>query len=158
MILVMSKVDFLGMHFAHEAYNQGPHIFQELVKFPIINFTVKQLQQLFDVINYIRDFIPNVLTYISPLMDMLKRNVPVWGKVQDDVVRHRKEISKEVKTLHIPLEGFKLLQTDANNDYQSVVLLEEKDGQYKICEYAVGYLMMQNIITNPHLRIYSSQE
>ncbi|KAH0729909.1 hypothetical protein KY289_001097 [Solanum tuberosum] len=41
MILVKDEIDFLGMHFAHGAYIPGPHICEELVKFPDTNFTVK---------------------------------------------------------------------------------------------------------------------
>ncbi|KAH0781397.1 hypothetical protein KY290_000995 [Solanum tuberosum] len=40
----LDEIDFLGMHFTHGAYIPGPHICEELVKFPDTNFTVKQLQ------------------------------------------------------------------------------------------------------------------
>ena len=44
MILARKEIDFLGMHFVHGAYSPGPHICQELLKFPDTNFTTKQLQ------------------------------------------------------------------------------------------------------------------
>ncbi|KAH0657938.1 hypothetical protein KY289_026686 [Solanum tuberosum] len=106
----------------------GPHISEELIKFRDTNFAVKQLQQFLGVINYVRDFIPDVSTYISPLTKMLTKKAPTWGKDQDDAVRKIKDISKEVKTLHIPYDGLKILQTDASNEYLSAILSEEKHG------------------------------
>ncbi|KAH0729906.1 hypothetical protein KY289_001094 [Solanum tuberosum] len=126
------EIDFLGMHFAYGAYIPGPHVCEELVKFPDTNFTVKQLQQFLGVINYVRDFIPDVFTYISLLTKMLTKKAPAWGKDLDDAVCKIKNSSKEVKTLHIPSDGLKILQTDSSNEYWSAILLEEKDGQWKV--------------------------
>lgn len=80
----------------------------------------------------------DVSTYISPLMKMLKKNAPAWGKEQDDAVWKIKGISSDVKTLHIPSDGQMILQNDASNDYWSAFLLEEKEGQRKVCEHASG--------------------
>ncbi|KAK6773830.1 hypothetical protein RDI58_029069 [Solanum bulbocastanum] len=33
---------------------------------------------------------------------MLTKKAPAWGKDQDDAIRKIKDISKEVKALHIP--------------------------------------------------------
>ena len=60
------------------------------------------------------------------------------GKEQDEEVQKIKEITKEVKALHIPSDGKKILQTDASNKYWSAVLFEVEDGQWKICRYASG--------------------
>lgn len=43
-ILMNDEIDFLGMPFSHGAYHPGSHIFQELLKFPNTNMTIKQLQ------------------------------------------------------------------------------------------------------------------
>ncbi|WMV29548.1 hypothetical protein MTR67_022933 [Solanum verrucosum] len=138
MILVKNEIDFLGMHFTQGAYIPWPHICKELIKFPDTKFTVKQLQQFHGVLNYVQDFIPDVSTYISPLTKMLTKKSPAWGKDQDHAVHKIKDISKEVKTLHIPPDGLNILQTDASNAYWSAILLEEKDGQRKICGYTSG--------------------
>jgi len=50
-------------------------------------------------VNYVRDFILNISTYISPLTKMLKKNALSWEKEQDEAVREIKEISKNVKSL-----------------------------------------------------------
>ncbi|KAH0658008.1 hypothetical protein KY289_026756 [Solanum tuberosum] len=122
MILVNDEIDFLGMHFAHGAYIPGPHISEELVKFPDTNFTVKQLHQFLGVINYVRDFIADVSTYISLLTKMLTKKASAWGKDQDDPIRKIKYISKEVKTLHIPSDSLKIMQTAASNEYSNAIL------------------------------------
>ncbi|KAH0750745.1 hypothetical protein KY290_029977 [Solanum tuberosum] len=122
MILVNDEIDFLGMHFAHGAYIAGPHISEELVKFPDTNFTVKQLHQFLGVINYVRDFIADVSTYISLLTKMLTKKASAWGKDQDDPIRKIKYISKEVKTLHIPSDSLKIMQTAASNEYSNAIL------------------------------------
>nr|XP_016473507.1 PREDICTED: uncharacterized protein LOC107795390 [Nicotiana tabacum] len=69
---------------------------------------------------------------------MLKKNAPSWGEKQDEEVRKIKEISKNVKSLYIPSDGKKILQTIASNEYRSAVLFEEKDGHRKLCGYASG--------------------
>lgn len=55
---------------------------QKLLKFPDTNFSIKLLQQFVDLINYVRDFIPDISTYIS----LRKKNAPAQGKQKDDVV------------------------------------------------------------------------
>ncbi|XP_019237109.1 PREDICTED: uncharacterized protein LOC109217322 [Nicotiana attenuata] len=117
MVFAQKEIDFLGMHFVQGAYSPGPHICPELLKFLDTSLTIKHIQQFLGVVNYVRDFIPNTSTYISPLTEMLKKNTPSWGKKQDEAVREIKEISKNVKSLYIPSEGKKILQTDAKNEY-----------------------------------------
>ncbi|XP_016452986.1 putative mitochondrial protein AtMg00860 [Nicotiana tabacum] len=117
MVLSQKEIDFLGMHFVQGEYSPGPHICQELLKFLDTNFTTKQIQQFLGIINYVRDFIPNISIYISPLTEMLKKNAPLWGEKQDEAVRKIKEISKNVKSLYIPSDGKKILQTDVSHEY-----------------------------------------
>ncbi|XP_070011010.1 putative mitochondrial protein AtMg00860 [Nicotiana tabacum] len=128
MVLAQIEIDFLGMYFVQGEYSPGPHICQELLKFLDTNLTTKQIQQFLGIVNCVRDFIPNISIYISPLTEMLKKNAPPWGKKQDEAVKEIKEIYKNVKSLYIPSDGKKILQTDANNEYWSAVLFEEKDG------------------------------
>ncbi|XP_075111688.1 putative mitochondrial protein AtMg00860 [Nicotiana tabacum] len=136
------------MHFVQGAYSPGPHICQELLKFPDTSLTTKQIQQFLGVVNYVRDFIPNISIYISLLTEMLEKNSPSWGKKQDEAVREIKEISNNVKSLYIPLDVKKILQTDASNEYWSAVLFEEKDGQKKYADMLVeSSKMPRNIIT-----------
>ncbi|XP_075080510.1 putative mitochondrial protein AtMg00860 [Nicotiana tabacum] len=124
MILAQKEIYFLGMHFAQGEYSPGPNICQELLKLPDTNLTTKQIQHFLGVINFGRDFIPNISTYISPLIERLKKNASPWGEKQDEAVRKIKEISKNIKSLYIPSDGKKILQTDACNEYSSVVLFE----------------------------------
>ncbi|XP_075074559.1 putative mitochondrial protein AtMg00860 [Nicotiana tabacum] len=137
-VLAQKEIDFLGMHFVQGEYNLGPHICQELLKLPVANLTTKQIQQFLGVINYVRDFSPNISTYISPLTEMLKKNAPLWGEKKNEEFTKIKEIYKNVKSLYIPSDGKKILQTDFCNEYWNAVLFEEKDGQRKICGYTSG--------------------
>ncbi|XP_075074505.1 putative mitochondrial protein AtMg00860 [Nicotiana tabacum] len=128
MVIAQKEIDFLGMHFIQSEYSSGPHICQELLKFPDTNFTTKQIQEFLGILNYVRDFIPNISSYISPLTKMLKKNAPSWGEKHDEAVKKIKEISKSVKSLYIPSDGKKILQTDGSHEYWSAVLFEEKHG------------------------------
>nr|KYP68911.1 polyprotein [Cajanus cajan] len=65
--LAQQEIDFLGMKFSQGTYQPQPHIAEELFNFPEENITVKQIQQFLGIINYIRDFIPRVARYTSPL-------------------------------------------------------------------------------------------
>ncbi|XP_019251027.1 PREDICTED: uncharacterized protein LOC109229941 [Nicotiana attenuata] len=44
MVLAQKEIDFLGMHVVQGAYSPGPHICQELLKFPDTSLTTKQIQ------------------------------------------------------------------------------------------------------------------
>nr|QJS95220.1 polyprotein [Petunia vein clearing virus] len=138
MILAQNKIQFLGMDFADGTFSPAGHISLELQKFPDTNLSVKQIQQFLGIVNYIRDFIPEVTEHISPLSDMLKKKPPAWGKCQDNAVKQLKQLAQQVKSLHIPSEGKKILQTDASDQYWSAVLLEEHNGKRKICGFASG--------------------
>ncbi|XP_075080660.1 uncharacterized protein LOC142166134 [Nicotiana tabacum] len=136
MVLAQKEIYFLRMHFVKCAYSLETHICQKLLKFPDTSLTTKKIHQFLGVLNYVRDCISYIFKYISPLTEMLKKNSPSWGKKQDEAVREIKEISNNVRSLSIPSEGKKILQTNTSNEYWSAVLFEEKDGKIKICEYA----------------------
>ncbi|KAL0293678.1 UNVERIFIED_CONTAM: polyprotein, partial [Sesamum calycinum] len=48
------NIDFLGMKFIDGRYQPGPHITQELLKFPEENLTTKEIQQFLGIVNYLR--------------------------------------------------------------------------------------------------------
>lgn len=78
--IVQTEIDFLGMHFSQGKYQPQPHIAQELLNFPDENLTVKQIQQFLGIINYIRNFIPKLARYTSPLSQLLRKNSPPWDQ------------------------------------------------------------------------------
>lgn len=73
------SIDFLGMILKDGHYHPGPHIAAELLKFPDIDFTKKQIQQFLGIVNYVRDFIPKVAVHTSKLSGMLKKTAPPRG-------------------------------------------------------------------------------
>ena len=62
-----TEIKFLGMKFSKGKYSPQPHLVEELPKFPEKNFTTKQIQQFLGILNYIRDFIPNISHHTSKL-------------------------------------------------------------------------------------------
>ena len=67
------SIDFLGMVLKDDHYHPGPHIAEELTKFPDTDLNKKQIQQLLGIVNYLRDFIPKVAVHTSNLSCMLKK-------------------------------------------------------------------------------------
>lgn len=64
-ILEKQSVEFLGFDLKDEKYHLGPHIDQELLHFSDHNLSRKQLQQLLNIINYLRDFLPHVAVHTN---------------------------------------------------------------------------------------------
>ncbi|RDX88997.1 hypothetical protein CR513_29336, partial [Mucuna pruriens] len=103
--LAQSEIDFLGMHFSQGSYQPQPHIAEELLKFPDQSLTIKQIQQFLGIVNYIRDFIPHVARYTSPLSKLLKKDPPPWGPEQTRAIQELKKIAQSLPALKIPGEG-----------------------------------------------------
>ncbi|KAL5568953.1 hypothetical protein UlMin_025528 [Ulmus minor] len=74
MLMGQSKIEFLGMNLFNGQYEAQPHIAQELLKFPDESLTKIQVQQFLGIVNYLRDFFPNLSKLTSPLSRMLKKN------------------------------------------------------------------------------------
>ncbi|KAL0295147.1 UNVERIFIED_CONTAM: polyprotein [Sesamum radiatum] len=85
------NIDFLGMKFIDGRYQPGPHITQELLKFPEENLT-KEIQQFLGIVNYIKDFIPECSRYTSQLSKLLKKEPPPWGQVQTMALQKLKAV------------------------------------------------------------------
>ena len=51
-------------------YRPGPHIAQELLHFPNEHLTKKQIQQFLGIINYLRDFLPQVSIQASAVQHL----------------------------------------------------------------------------------------
>ena len=100
-----TKIEFLGMKFSIGYYSPQPYLVEELPKFPEKNFTIKQIQQFLGILNYIRDFIPNISHHTSKLSKMFKKNAPPWRAEQTEAVRALKEVAKSPPPLKIPGEG-----------------------------------------------------
>jgi len=133
-----TEIEFLGMKFSRGRYSPQPHLVEELPKFPKKNFTTKQIQQFLGILNYIRDFIPNISHHTSKLSKMLKKNAPPWGPEQTEAVKKLKEIAKDPPPLKIPGEGKRILQTDVSDHYWGAILIEEIERQKFYCGHVSG--------------------
>ncbi|RDX83586.1 hypothetical protein CR513_35475, partial [Mucuna pruriens] len=136
--LAQSEIDFLGMHFSQGSYQPQPHIAEELLKFPDQSLIVKQIQQFLRIVNYIRDFIPHVARYTSPLSKLLKKDPPPWGPEQTQAIQELKKIAQSPPALKIPGEEKHILQTDASDFYWGAVLIEELENKKFYCGHASG--------------------
>nr|XP_012568598.1 uncharacterized protein LOC101496717 [Cicer arietinum] len=132
--IAQTEIDFLGMHFSQGKYQPQPHIAQELLNFPDENLTVKQIQQFLGIINYIRNFIPKLARYTSPLSQLLKKNPPPWEPKHTEAVKTLKRIAQTPPALKIPGNGKRILQTDASDHYWGAILIEEINGSSVLVE------------------------
>ncbi|KAK8341934.1 hypothetical protein V6Z12_A08G198300 [Gossypium hirsutum] len=98
-------------------YSPGPHIAQELLKFPSKDLSFKQVQQFIGIVNYLRDFIPKVSKCINPLQKMLKKDPPPWYSSKTKALQRLNEITQDLPPLQIPSDGERILQTDASDKY-----------------------------------------
>ncbi|KAL0300375.1 UNVERIFIED_CONTAM: polyprotein [Sesamum calycinum] len=132
------NIDFLGMKFINGRYQPGPHITQELLKFPEENLTTKEIQQFLGIVNYIKDFIPECSRYTSQLSKLLKKEPPPWGQVQTMALQKLKQVCQQPLPLKIPGTGHRILQTDASNEFWGAILIEEENGRKHFCGHASG--------------------
>ncbi|RDX66833.1 hypothetical protein CR513_54358, partial [Mucuna pruriens] len=126
------------MHFFQGSYQPQPHIAEELLKFPDKSLTVKQIQQFLGIVNYIRDFIPNVAIYTSPLSKLLKKDPLSWGPDQTKPIQELKRIAQSPPALKIPEEGKRILPTNASDFYWGAVIIEEQGNEKYYCGHASG--------------------
>ncbi|KAH9792715.1 hypothetical protein KPL71_004244 [Citrus sinensis] len=77
-----------------------------------------------------------VAIHTSQLSRMLKQQCPPWGPAQTEAVQQLKVIAQSPPPLRIPTTGQRILQTDASDDYWSVILLEEINGVRHFCAHA----------------------
>ena len=70
------EIDFLGMHISDGQYRPGPHLARQLLDFPDSHLTPKQVKQFLGIINFIRDFLPQVSRHTTVLSALLKKSPP----------------------------------------------------------------------------------
>ena len=103
------------MHFTQGKYVPQPHIAEELPKFPDENMSIKQIQQLLGILNYIRDFISHISNCTTKLSKLLKKNAYSWGLKQIKAIKLLKQVDKNSPPLKILGEGKQILQIDASD-------------------------------------------
>ena len=138
MIIGVTDIDFLGMHISKGQYQLQPHIATQLDHFPDENLTFKQVQQFLGIVNYMAEFIHDLVKLRNPLTNQLRKNAPPWSQACTEAVKKLKSLTKNLPPLKIPTMGKRILQTDASDKFWGAVLLEEKNGKRQICGYKSG--------------------
>lgn len=138
MIIGETKIDFLGMHISEGQYQLQPHIATQLDHFPDANLTFKQVQQFLGIVNYMADFIHDLVKYRTPLTKQLRKDAPPWNQTCTNAVKKLKALTKNLPSLKIPSTGKRILQTDASDTFWGAVLLEEENGKRQLCGYKSG--------------------
>ncbi|KAL4388539.1 hypothetical protein GQ457_09G023790 [Hibiscus cannabinus] len=134
----LQEIEFLGMHLQEGKYHPGPHIAQELIKFPDKDLSKRQILQFLGIINYLRDFVPKISKYINPLRKMLKKDPPQWSAAQSKAVKLLKEILQHLPPLQIPSYGKRIIQADASDKYWRAILFKQNDKKRHLYGYKSG--------------------
>lgn len=111
-----NQIEFLGMRFSNGQYHLGPHIAEELFKFPY-QLTHKEVQQFLGIVNYLKEFIPQSSKHTSLLSQMLRKNATPWSHEQTAVVQYLKKVCQTLPPLKLPGTGSRILQTDASDEH-----------------------------------------
>ena len=138
MLICQKEIEFISMIFADGAYTPDTHIAEELQKFSDGPLTRKQVQQFLGIVQYLINFIPRVAQMTRPLQLMLNKDADLWIEKQTQAVKQLKTTTQNLPALVIPSIGQRILQTNASDQYWSVVLLEDKNGHRHICGYKSG--------------------
>ncbi|KAK1392713.1 Acid phosphatase [Heracleum sosnowskyi] len=160
MIIGEIYIEFLGMCISKGQYQLQPHIATQLDHFSDENLTFKQVQQFLGIVNYMAEFILDLVKYMTPLTNQLKKDAPSWNQACTDVI---KVLNKELQER----ESF----TDASDKFWGAVLFEEENGKRQICvKYTPQYRWLAKefervdrdktpwLIVLMHVPIYNSNE
>ncbi|KAK8990558.1 hypothetical protein V6N11_009250 [Hibiscus sabdariffa] len=143
------EIEFLEMHLKEGKYHPGPHIAQELIKFPDKDLSKKQILQFLGIVKYLRDFFPKISKYTNPLRRMLKKEPPQWSTVQSKVVKTLKDILQHLPPLQIPSDGKRILQTDASDKYWGPFFLKKRKRRDISVDIKVEDSLMQRSTITP---------
>ncbi|KAM7516873.1 hypothetical protein LguiA_006456 [Lonicera macranthoides] len=76
---------------------------------------------------------------------MLKKDPPPWSDDQTTSVQQLKKLTQNLPPLQIPLDGKRILQTDAIDKFWAAILLEETNGKKNVCGYKSGQFKAEEI-------------
>ncbi|KAL6227709.1 hypothetical protein ACLB2K_001666 [Fragaria x ananassa] len=140
--LIKGEIDFLGIHVKDGEIRLQDHIVKKISQFQDNIPDAKSLQRFLGVVNFARDFIPQV-SGLTALLSPKTSSKKKWSFTEDDsnTVRKIKELTKNLPPLILPEEGdLIILQTDANDYYWAGVVLAitPDTNQEKICKFLSG--------------------
>ncbi|KAL6205373.1 hypothetical protein ACLB2K_022633 [Fragaria x ananassa] len=139
--LIKGEIDFLGIHVKDGEIRLQDHIVKKISQFPDNIPDAKSLQRFLGVVNFARDFIPQVSS-LTALLSPKTSSKKKWSFTADDsnTVRKIKELTKNLPPLQLPEGDLIILQTDANDYYWAGVVLAVAlyTNHEKICKFLSG--------------------
>ena len=136
----MTSVEFLGHIFDENGVHLSDKRVRGIQDIPIPT-SVSAIRSFVGMVNYFRDFIPSLFSYLGPLTDLTKkRNFGEYGFemtekaiaafqiVKDQVAHHT---SRVIMNAHDPL----ILYTDASTRDIGGVLMQVQGGREKPCVF-----------------------
>lgn len=130
MKLFQDNVDFLGLHVYKGQIQMQPHVLTKISEFPDVLKDTKSIQRFLGMLNYIHKYLPRLSEKIAPIRRHMNGG---WSNQATQAVRNIKEICQRLPKLKPPGQGQMILQTDASDEFWSVVLFER--GEMKLKNY-----------------------
>ncbi len=93
------------MSISNGQYKLEPHVAHELLKYLEESLTKKEIQQFFETVNYLRDFLPKIAKLTRLLEKMLKKDAPAWGPSQTKAIRQLRNNFSRCHHSKFPLQG-----------------------------------------------------
>ena len=143
--LAKPEINFLGTIIGNEEIKLQPHIAQKILDMPDSFKDLKELQKFLGILNYARDYIPNLSRKARPLFAELRKTGQQHFNFQDTkLVKEIKEIVKTLQSFKLPLDSdYLIIQTDTCKLGWGAVLYckpdkySPKDSE-RMCRYASG--------------------
>lgn len=112
--LEKTEIEFLGLYIKGGNIELQKYIVTKVFEFSDKIEKTKQLQSFFELLNYCRNFIPNLSKLVGPLYNKLGKNGQKYFNLEYiELVRKIKSIVKKLEPLNLPLENnYKIIQTD----------------------------------------------
>ena len=136
--IAKTQIEFLGLKIDSTGIEMQPHICEKIAHFPDRLVDRKQLERFLGCINYINDFLPNLVWLKGPLQDLLKKRLnQQWQDYHTSIVKQLKQLCTNLPRLAIPETGDQLIvETDASERYWGGVLEAKKGDTEHSCRYA----------------------
>jgi len=123
----VKEVKYIGFLFNEEGIKPDKERIKSILDLKKPN-NKKELQIILGIINYIREFIPNLAEISGPLREMLKKDVCwSWNWTHDKSFNDIKELIAQVTVLHMYDPKLQLeIQCDASQDAIGCCLMQNK--------------------------------
>lgn len=122
--LEKTEIEFLGLNLSADGLKLQDHIIVKIKEFSEEIKDQKQLQQFLGIVNYGRNFFPNLSEKIGNLYEKLKKDKTFsWSKENSKIIKNIKSEINYTPKVSLPKQGDRLiLETDASQNYWGCIL------------------------------------